>query len=120
MTVSPTRPAASSRIWPSARRRVASNVTAISRMQRRNSSGPPDGKAFPTHQNACFGNWFPGRRKVLRAPKRRSAGGLARKILFEPVDVVVAIDNGGVAHQRPEQRQRGLGGLQQQFFQTPA
>src|ERR1700730_12206068 len=104
MTVSTTRHAASSRIWPSARRRVASNVTAISRMQRRNSSGPPDGKSSPTHQNACFGNWFPGRLNVLRAPKRRSAGGLARKILFEPVDVVVAIDNGGVGPPAPDKQ----------------
>ena len=45
---------------------------------------------------------------------------LAGQILLEPVDVVVAVDDGGFAHQRAEQRQRGLDAVDHHLVQRPA
>src|SRR4051794_18308178 len=108
MTVSTTRPAASSRTCPMARRRAASGVTTNSRAEVRNSA-PPGGTSASGAKRA-------GRRLVPKVGRNfrregRLARRLARQILFEPMDMVVAIDDGWFPDQRPEQRQRGLNAL---------
>jgi len=57
---------------------------------------PRPEKAYGS-QNASRRNWFRG---GLQTGKDRFNGLLAGKILLEPVDVVVAVDNGGFADQR--------------------
>src|SRR5260370_35529621 len=86
-------------------------------MKERNSSSPP-AKGFPTDRNACSGNWFQGERICLGSG--RSIRLLAGQILFEPVDMVVAIDNVGFPDQRPEQRQRGLDAFPHHLAQRAA
>src|SRR3984893_1755441 len=103
MTVSTTRPAASRMICPIARRRVASGVTSISGHESTEFAHPPHGNGFsqPTKTPVrAVGS------RVLRLFSRsnsRSAGRLAGQILFEPVDMIVAVDNGGVPGPGPAQ-----------------
>src|SRR5712664_4446579 len=107
MMVSTTRPAASSRICPIARRRLASGVTTISRHEATEIHAVPEpGKASPAERNTCFGNWF--QPAMPFQDERLAAAGLAGQVLLEPMDMVVAIDNAGLPDQCPEQRQRGL------------
>src|SRR4029450_4465177 len=52
-------------------------------------------------------------------PRRRQAGALpaAGEDLLQPVDVVVAVDDVVLAHQRAEQRQRGLDAVDDEFVE---
>jgi hypothetical protein len=59
----------------------------------------PRAKKAPGKENARLPNWFPGTLEAYRAGSTRL---LAGQILFEPVDVVVAVDDGGFADQRTE------------------
>src|SRR5258707_1319910 len=107
ITVSTTRPAAISRIWPIASRCAASGVTAV--MDKR--------MHIPRWELPNFAKrWLGG--LVPLVPIGRSADGrLAGQILLEPVDMVVAVDDPGLPHQRPEQRKRGLDALDHHFIQ---
>src|SRR5215216_6134749 len=48
-----------------------------------------------------------------------SSGWLAVQILLEPMNMIVTIDNGGFADQRPKQRQRGFDAFHHHFVQRP-
>src|SRR6478752_5129315 len=97
MIVSTTRPAPSNRICPIARRRLTSGVTSISRhaaMEFRRFQRVP-----PAQQNACSDNWF--RRTMAFLDEAGRTAGLAGQVLFEPVDMIVAIDDVGLPDQCP-------------------
>src|SRR6266478_6593229 len=104
MKVNTKRPAASSRIWPIARRRVASSVTSVSRPE---IQLPPGGERFPAAKRR-FGRMVPCGGHCFGSRKKDSRRGVTGQILFEPVDMIVAVDDAGLADQSPEQRQRGL------------
>src|SRR5664279_1927300 len=87
-------PAASSRIWPSERRRTSSGVTTISRHKRTEFKSSPGQERFPRRPERQCGQLVPGRPTFLGGA-RRSAGDLAGQILLEPMDVVIAVDNVG-------------------------
>jgi len=67
--------------------------------------------------NAGRPEWFP--------PRRILSGGLAisrlaGEVLLQPVDVVIAVDDAGLPHQRAEQRQRGLDTFDHHLVQRAA
>src|SRR6516225_12220658 len=106
MATSTKNPADSSRTCPIARQRLASGVAA----------NWPREKIRQTPRR-LESEITPARAKGARVPQggvprchdadwqtAGSAGLLAGQILLEPVDVVVAVDDRGLAHQRTEQR----------------
>src|SRR5665213_3628089 len=94
--------AASSRICHIARRRVASSVTSVGPKEIRQS---PRGIVPGNAPNVCRDKWFLRLSdSSAQAARSRSGGRLAGQILFEPVDVIVAVDDGGFPNQGPEQR----------------
>src|SRR6476620_3331199 len=82
-------PAASSTIWMIARRRAASGIAAV--MDKWNSTGPL-ARNFPDHHKRRPGRLVPGPRELLALAGRRLAG----KILLEPMDVVITVDDAGL------------------------
>src|SRR3569623_199216 len=60
--------------------------------------------------------WLAGEKYAVLMGLRVPAG----KILFEPVDMIVAVDNAVFAGQRPEQRQRGFDAIDDNFVKCPA
>src|SRR5580693_9683182 len=114
-------PAASSRIWLIERRRTSSGVTIISRISRHKRTefkSSPDRTGFPSDQNASADNWFRDVRAISGGA--RHSCGLAGQILLEPMDVVIAVDDVGLADQGPKQRQRGLDAFHHHFVQRTA
>src|SRR5581483_3013901 len=100
IAVSTMRPAANSRICQNARRRCPSAVTTIS-LDRSWNSKCPLGTAPPSKTR-----WGPTGSLWQRLFRRWFR--LAGEILFQPMDVVVAVDDVVLADQIAEQRQRGL------------
>src|SRR6266478_8697915 len=89
------KPAASNRICPIARRRVASGVTAISRHVAGKFKRFPRGRKAPSQEKPTSAKLVPADAAFLGSG--RSTGRLAGQILFQPVDMIVAVDNVGLA-----------------------
>ena len=86
-----------------ARRRAASAVTTISRHKITEiKQSPRVGTASPPDPNARLGRWFQPDLALFWGLRLRF--GLAGQILFEPMDVVIALDNVGFPDQGPKQR----------------